>query len=51
MLEALDIATLRLIRVAIGNLALGDLDKGAVRALSEEELEDLRRLSKSSAKA
>ncbi|MET0358217.1 MAG: pseudouridine synthase [Pararhizobium sp.] len=45
MLEALDIATLRLVRVAIGNLTLGDLEKGAVRPLTAEELEDLRRLS------
>lgn len=45
MLEALDIETLRLIRVAIGNLVLGDLEKGAVRALSETELRDLRRQS------
>ncbi len=42
MLEALDIATLRLIRVAIGNLVLGSLEKGAVRALTEAELEGLR---------
>jgi len=43
MLEAFGIATLRLIRVAIGNLVLGELEKGAVRELSEAELEDLRR--------
>ncbi|MBB4348594.1 MULTISPECIES: pseudouridine synthase [Rhizobiaceae] len=42
MLEVLDIGTLRLIRVAIGDLVLGDLDKGAVRALSEAELDGLR---------
>ncbi|WP_313197138.1 pseudouridine synthase [Rhizobium sp.] len=42
MLEALDITTLRLIRVAIGTLVLGDLEKGAVRALSETELGNLR---------
>jgi len=42
MLEALDIETLRLIRVAIGNLVLGSLEKGAVRALTEAELEGLR---------
>jgi len=41
MLEALDITTLRLIRVAIGALVLGDLEKGAVRALSDAELGDL----------
>ncbi len=41
LLAAFDIATLRLIRVAIGDLALGDLPKGAWRALGED---DLRRL-------
>lgn len=44
MLEALDVATLRLVRVSIGNLLLDDLAKGAVRPLSEEEVDDLRRL-------
>lgn len=43
MLEALDIACLRLVRVAVGGLELGDLPKGAVRALTEGELKDLRR--------
>jgi 23S rRNA pseudouridine2605 synthase len=47
MLEALDITTLRLIRVAIGTLVLGDLEKGAVRALSDAELRDLRKSSNS----
>ncbi|MND44609.1 hypothetical protein D3C80_354510 [compost metagenome] len=42
MLEVLDIGTLRLIRVAIGDLVLGDLEKGVVRALSEAELDGLR---------
>lgn len=51
MLEALDIAVLRLVRVSIGNLALGDLEKGAVRPLTDAELEDLRRLSGSEAKS
>lgn len=37
MFESLDVEVLRLIRVAIGALQLGDLPKGAVRALSEEE--------------
>lgn len=41
LLAAFDIATLRLIRVAIGDLALGELPKGAWRALGED---DLRRL-------
>jgi 23S rRNA pseudouridine2605 synthase len=45
MLEVCDIATLRLVRVAIGNLALGELEKGAVRALTDAEVEDLRRLT------
>lgn len=39
LLEAFDIATLRLIRVAIGGLALGDLPKGQWRALTEEDLQ------------
>jgi 23S rRNA pseudouridine2605 synthase len=46
MLEALDIACLRLLRIAIGNLALGDLEKGAVRPLTEAEVKDLRRLTR-----
>jgi len=37
MLEALKIEVLRLVRVAIGPLALGDLAKGATRALEYEE--------------
>jgi 23S rRNA pseudouridine2605 synthase len=37
MLEALGIEVLRLIRVAIGPLALGDLAKAAVRQLTPEE--------------
>jgi 23S rRNA pseudouridine2605 synthase len=37
MLEALGIGVLRLIRVAIGPLALGDLAKGAVRVLGTDE--------------
>ena len=44
MLEGLDIACLRLVRVAIGNLALGALEKGAVRPLENAEVADLRRL-------
>lgn len=46
MLEALQIATLRLVRVAIGNLVLGDLEKGTVRPLTDAELQDLRLQSK-----
>ena len=37
MLEALGIGVLRLVRVAIGPLALGDLPKGAYRTLTAEE--------------
>jgi 23S rRNA pseudouridine2605 synthase len=37
MFESLGFEVLRLIRVAIGRLELGDLPKGAVRVLSEEE--------------
>jgi 23S rRNA pseudouridine2605 synthase len=37
ILEHLQVAVLRLIRVAIGPLALGDLPKGATRALETEE--------------
>jgi 23S rRNA pseudouridine2605 synthase len=37
MLESLGVEVLRLIRVAIGPLLLGDLAKGVVRALTEEE--------------
>ena len=44
MLEALGIECLRLLRVSIGNLALGGLEKGAVRPLTEAEVKDLRRL-------
>ncbi|MGJ7038649.1 23S rRNA pseudouridine2605 synthase [Shinella sp. BE166] len=44
MLEAMNIACLRLVRVSIGNLALGDLEKGAVRTLDDGEVEGLRRL-------
>jgi 23S rRNA pseudouridine2605 synthase len=43
MLEALDISCLRLVRVAIGGLELGDLPKGSVRALTDLELKNLRR--------
>ncbi|MBB5577496.1 MULTISPECIES: pseudouridine synthase [Rhizobium] len=43
MLEVLDIECLRLVRVAFGDIALGDLPKGAVRALTEAEILGLRR--------
>lgn len=38
LLEALDISVLRLVRVAIGTLQLGDLPKGQWRELSAEEV-------------
>jgi 23S rRNA pseudouridine2605 synthase len=41
MLEALKIEVLRIVRVAIGPLALGDLPKGATRALKHEEKQAL----------
>ncbi len=37
MLEALDVEVLRLVRVAIGPLALGELPKGKVRQLTQAE--------------
>ena len=43
MLEALKIEVLLLVRVAIGPLALGDLPKGATRALEPEEKQALDR--------
>ncbi|NEI73480.1 pseudouridine synthase [Rhizobium lusitanum] len=43
MLEALGIECLRLVRVAFGDIALGDLPKGGVRALSEAEILGLHR--------
>lgn len=45
MLEALDTACLRLVRVAIGSVLLGDLEKGAVRYLTDAEIRELRRLA------
>jgi 23S rRNA pseudouridine2605 synthase len=46
MLEALKIEVLRLVRVAIGPLALGDLPKGATRALAPEEKQALDRATR-----
>jgi 23S rRNA pseudouridine2605 synthase len=43
MLQHLKVEVLRLVRVAIGPLALGDLAKGATRALSHEEKQALDR--------
>jgi 23S rRNA pseudouridine2605 synthase len=48
LLAAFDLATLRLVRVAIGDLRLGDLAKGAWRLL---DAEDLRRLQQAGAAA
>lgn len=42
MLEALDIECLRLLRVAIGDVQLGDLPKGEVRPLTGDELARLK---------
>jgi 23S rRNA pseudouridine2605 synthase len=50
MLEALGIEVLRLIRVAIGPLALGDLAKAAVRQLTPEEKLTLDRAMQHGAK-
>lgn len=43
MMSARDLQVLRLIRVAIGPLKLGDLPKGAWRELDPQEIEALRR--------
>jgi 23S rRNA pseudouridine2605 synthase len=43
MLEHLNVQVLRLLRVAIGPLALGELPKGATRALTPEEKQELDR--------
>ena len=43
MLATLDLECLRLIRVAIGDMALGDLPKGSVRSLTTDEIRRLRR--------
>jgi 23S rRNA pseudouridine2605 synthase len=50
MLDALGIEVLRLIRVAIGPLALGDLAKGAVRQLMADEKLTLDRAMKQNAR-
>ena len=42
MLESIGVDVLRLIRVQIGNLKLGDLSKGQWRELSARELSDLK---------
>ena len=43
MLEQLNVEVSRLVRVAIGTLALGQLQKGAARALTSEEKRSLER--------
>jgi 23S rRNA pseudouridine2605 synthase len=43
LLDALDVAVLRLVRVAIGPLPLGDLSRGAYRRLTPEEVRALSR--------
>ena len=50
MLEALGVEVLRLIRVAIGPLALGELPKSTVRALTAEEKLSLDRVMRKSGK-
>jgi len=44
VLAACDVGVLRLVRVAIGPIALGELGKGQVRALTESELKHLARM-------
>jgi 23S rRNA pseudouridine2605 synthase len=41
LLEALEIAVLRLVRVGIGSLALGSLAKGRWRMLTQNEMDSL----------
>jgi 23S rRNA pseudouridine2605 synthase len=41
LLEALDVSVLRLIRVAIGSLPLGELAKGRWRMLTQKEMDSL----------
>jgi 23S rRNA pseudouridine2605 synthase len=41
LLAAFDIAVLRLVRVAVGSLLLGELPKGQWRTLSEQEIDSL----------
>lgn len=43
MFSALGIEVLRLVRIAVGPLQLGDLPKGAMRELTHEEVRNLRR--------
>jgi 23S rRNA pseudouridine2605 synthase len=48
MLQAIGIEVLRLVRVAIGLLALGELPKGSYRPLTSEEKQSLDRIMKNS---
>jgi 23S rRNA pseudouridine2605 synthase len=41
LLEAFDVSVLRLVRVAIGSLSLGDLAKGRWRMLTQQEMDSL----------
>jgi 23S rRNA pseudouridine2605 synthase len=41
LLAALEVSVLRLVRVAIGPLALGKLPKGQWRMLTEQEIDSL----------
>jgi 23S rRNA pseudouridine2605 synthase len=43
LLEALEVRVLRLVRVSIGPLELGDLKKGSARRLTPEEKEAIDR--------
>jgi len=47
MFSALGIEVLRLVRVAIGELRLGELSKGEVRELAPEEVKALQRSKRS----
>jgi 23S rRNA pseudouridine2605 synthase len=46
MLQAIGIEVLRLVRVAIGSLELGELPKGSYRQLTSEERQSLNRIMK-----
>jgi 23S rRNA pseudouridine2605 synthase len=41
LLEAFDIAVLRVVRVAVGALLLGELPKGKWRLLTQQEIDSL----------
>jgi 23S rRNA pseudouridine2605 synthase len=49
LLEVLEVRVLRLVRVSIGPLALGDLKKGAVRRLTAEEKKTIDRALRAAA--